>query len=161
MNKTNAKGSVKLLQIAVGINQYQKEMDKIANDMAVLFDEKISASKLAKWLPTANADLGPNDDIIYNLGYIILPGLIDAKTKDERVSFLKRELPQTFFVYKSANESLFQLSENYFKKQKGLIFCTETIKEFMSVCLHLFAICEKFEMYEYTKEKMESLKPKA
>lgn len=154
MKETSTKGSVKKLHEPDQINQHQKEMDKIANDMAVLFEKKIAVSEFAKWLVIANTHLNPHDDLIWNLGYNVLPGLIDAKTKDDRINFLKKELPEAFEVYEFANKSLFQLCENYFKGMKGLCFFAESIEEFMSVSLTLLAICEKFESYEYEEKEM-------
>jgi hypothetical protein len=52
-------------QPPTSVNVYQKEMDKIANEMAVLFEKKITASKLAKWLVIANTHSDPHDDIIW------------------------------------------------------------------------------------------------
>jgi hypothetical protein len=84
-----------------------------------------------------------------------LPGLIEAKTQADRISFLKKELPGTFSVYRMANESLFQLGEDYFRKNKGLVYLVEQIEEFMTVYLTLLAICEMFEHYENEENEME------
>lgn len=161
MKKTNAKGSVKDLQESVQKNEHRKEMDKIANDMAVLFEKKITASELAKWLTIANGHSDPNDDLLWGLGYDVLPKLIEAKTSSERINFLKKELPELFSVYKMANTSLFQLGEDYLKKRKGLRYFTELIEEFMSVFLTLIAICEMFEHYEYEEQEMNKKTDKA
>lgn len=155
MKKTNTKIAVKKLQEPVQTNEHQKEMDKIANDMAVLFEKKITASELAKWLTIANSHSNPNDDLIWSLGYEVLPGLIDTKTQTERINFLRAKLPSCFSVYIMANKSLFQLGEDYFKKNKGLGYFIEQIEEFTSVHLTLLAICEMFENYEYEKREME------
>ncbi|MGN6530154.1 MAG: hypothetical protein ACTHK0_00190, partial [Ginsengibacter sp.] len=88
MKKTNEKGSVKDLKEVV-INPHQEEMDKIVNDMAVLFEKKISASKLAKWLALANHYSDDTVEVIFDLGYGILPGLINAKDTEDKVDFLK------------------------------------------------------------------------
>jgi hypothetical protein len=89
------------------------------------------------------------------LGYEVLPGLIDLKTQADRINFLKEELPGIFSVYKMANKSLFQLGEDYFKKNKGLGFFVEQVEEFISVYLPLLSICEMFENYEYQQKEME------
>lgn len=148
-------------QTTAQINVHQKEMEKIANDMAVLFEQKITASNLAKWLVIANTHSDPHDNLIWNLGYIILPGLIEAKNQSDKINFLNKELPDTFSVYKTANTSLFQLGEGYFKKNKGLGFFIEEIEEFMSVYLTLLSICEMFENYEYHQKELEVESDKA
>jgi hypothetical protein len=158
MKKTNTKIAVKKLQEPSQVNIHQKEMDKVANKMAVLFERKITASELAKWLVMANTHSDPHDDLIWGLGYNILPGLIEAKTQADRISFLKEKLPGTFSVYRMANKSLFQLGEDYFRKNKGLGYFVEQIEEFVSICLTLFAICEIFQHYEYEEQEMETEK---
>lgn len=154
MKKTNEKGSVKNLKGLV-INQHQKEMDKIVNEMAVLFEKKISASKLAKWLALANHYSDDRIEIIFDLGYGILPGLINAKDTEDKVNFLKQNLLATLGFDKAANKSVYQLCENYFKENNGRLIFIEEIEEFMEVCLTLFAICEMFEEYVYHRQEME------
>jgi hypothetical protein len=97
----------------------------------------------------ANTHSNPHDDLIWSLGYTILPGLIDAKNQADKTSFLKQELPDTYSLYEFANRSLFQLGEDYFKKSKGLKYFLKEVEEFMSVYLTLLAIGEMFENYEY------------
>jgi hypothetical protein len=147
LKKTTAKEPVQIIQ-------HQKEMDKIANDMAVLFEKKINASKLAKWLTLANVYADDSIEITWGLGYEILPGLINAKTQDDRINFLKKNLLAAFGFDKSASNSVSQLCENYFKKNNGRSISAEGIEEFMNVCLTLFAICEKFDEYEYHRKEM-------
>jgi hypothetical protein len=142
-------------QPLVSVNVHQKEMDKIANDMAVLFEKKITATELAKWLVIANTHSNPHDDLIWSLGYNILPGLIDAKNQADKISFLKQELPNTYSIYKFANKSLFQLGEDYFRTNKGLGYFVEQIEDFMSVFLPLLSICEMFENYEHHQKELE------
>jgi hypothetical protein len=154
MKKTNAKITVKKLQAPVQVNVHQVKMDKIAKDMAVLFEKKITASELAKWLVMANTHSDPHDDLIWHLGYDVLPGLIESKTKEDRISFLVKELPRAFDFYKFANESLFQVGSDYLTKNKGLKYFAELIEEFMSVYLALLSICEKFDLYEYEEKEM-------
>ena len=154
MKKTNKKGSVKNLKEVV-TNQHEEQMDKIVNDMAVLFEKKISASKLAKWLALANHYSDDTVEIIFDFGYGILPGLIDAKDTDDKVNFLKQSLPAALGLGKAANKSVHQVCENYFKENNGRFIVMEEIEEFMEVCLTLFAICEKFEDYEYHRQEME------
>jgi hypothetical protein len=161
MKKTNTKRSVKKIQEPAQINENQIEMDKIANDMAVLFEKKITASELAKWLTIANTHLNPHDDLIWSLGYNILPGLIDAKNQADKISFLKQELPNTYSIYKFANKSLFQLGEDYFRTNKELGYFVEQIEDFMSVFLPLLSICEIFENYEYHQKELKKESNKA
>lgn len=136
----------------------RKEMDKIANDMAVLFENKIKASKLGKWLAIANdySDAAlENTWLTWQLGYEILPVLIDAKTQEDAILFLKKALPVALGSNKAANKCLCKLCENYFKKNNGLSISDGGIHEFMDVCLTLFSICEKFEEYVcYLREEM-------
>ncbi len=148
-------------QPPTSVNVHQKEIDKIATNMAVLFEKKITACELAKWLTIANSHSDPNDDLIWSLGYNILPGLIEGKNQDDRIRFLKKELPETFSVYRMANKSLFQLGEDYFKKNKGLGYFIEQIEEFINVFLTLLAICEMFENYEYEEREMDKKTDKA
>jgi hypothetical protein len=146
LKKTTAKEHVQIIQ-------HQKEMDKIANDMAVLFERKINAGKLAKWLTVANIYADDSIEITWELGYEILPGLINAKTQDERINFLKQNLPVALGLNKAANKSMCQLCENYFKENNGRSFMEE-MQDFMDICLTLFAICEKFDEYEYHRKEM-------
>jgi hypothetical protein len=155
MKKTNNKVSVKNLQRPSQVNVHQQEMERIANEMAVLFEKKITASELARWLVIANTHSDPHDDLIWDLGYNILPRLINAKSQADRINFLKKELPKAFSVYSFANKSLFQLGEDYFRKSKGLVYFVEQIEEFMTVYLTLLAICEMFEHYENEENEME------
>jgi hypothetical protein len=141
-------------QPPASVNVHQKEMDKIANDMAVLFEKKITATELAKWLVIANTHSNPHDSLIWSLGYTILPGLIDAKNQAHRINLLKKELPHTYDDYQFANRSLFQLGEDYFKENKGLGFFVEQVEEFLSVYLPLLSICEKFEIYEHHQKEL-------
>jgi len=159
--KVKQTGNTKKQAFGMPINEHVKEMDKIANDMAVLFEQKITAIQLAKWLSLANSHSDPNDDLLFHLGYETLPGLIDAKTSVGRINFLRKELPKAFCMYSFANRSLFQLGEDYFKKNKGLSYWADLIEEFLSVYLVLLAICEMFEDYEFHKEELEKETTKA
>jgi len=142
-------------------NEHQTKMNKIANNMAVLFEKKITASKFARWIVIAKDNSVQDDDLIWQLGYNVLPALIAAKTQQDRIKFLKKELPHSFFIYKFANESLFQLGANFLKSFEGLRYRVEEIEGFMSIYLPLLSICEMVEDYEFHKEELEKETKKA
>ncbi|KAA9041623.1 hypothetical protein FW778_06270 [Ginsengibacter hankyongi] len=161
MNTKVKKANVKKQAFDMPINEHQKEMDKIANKMALLFEKKITASKFAKWVVIAKDNLDTRDDLMWGLGHEILPALIEAKTPQDRIKFLKKELPTSFEYYEFANRSLFQLGENFLKSFKGLFFGAWQIEEFMSIYLPLLSICEMLEDYEFHKDELEKETKKA
>jgi len=138
----------------VTTNKNQIEMDKIANDMAVLFEKKISASQLAKWLVLVNAHSDSNDDLVYELGYSLLPGLIECDTKDERIRFLKYSIPSTLVRHEFAHESLYQFGVDYLEKNKRLGNSVECVTEFMDTWLVLLSINDMHQSYESLEKEI-------
>ena len=71
--------------------------------MATEFEKEITASNLARWVGSmngriqdynkANSPLESGIGFLNSIGWALLPGLIECKSKAERLTYLKKELP--------------------------------------------------------------------
>lgn len=143
----------------VTTNKNQIRMDKIVNDMAVLFEEKITASSLAEWLALINQyDDNPKSikELIWAFGFMLLPSFIKRNTKAQRIEFLKKDLTDILNEYTDMvfRESLGDIGIKFgTESKKGKSF-PEEIQEFMQIYTTLLIICEMNDDYVFLENKL-------
>lgn len=158
MNKTNTKIPVKSLKEPVNPNQ--KEMDEIANDMAVLFEKKVTASELAEWLAIINQHKDKPEEVrefIWNFGFLFLPHLIKCDTKIQKIEFLKKEIINTFSCI--GKELLFEsvglIGVKFATDFKTLRSDKVFVQDFMKIYTTFLCLCEMYDDYEFYKSELE------
>jgi hypothetical protein len=166
MKKTNTKRSVKKIQRPVQINKNQIEMDKIANDMAVLFEKRITASELAAWLAVVNQHSDNPEEVrefIWNIGFLLLPRFIECDTKIKKIEFLKEELVNVFgsIGKNMLNESVGLIGVKYTTDFKICRSDAECVQEFMKPYTTFLCLCEMYDDYVFYKGELEKETKKA
>lgn len=144
------------LQKRATVNRHQLEMQKIANKMAVLFEQKFTPSLLSRWLVLAREHSSTADTgMLWHLGYCTLPELIECKTKKNRIDFLIGDIFQSFSDPAYATDFLFQLGADFLLKTKNVLYTIKNIKDFMGPYTTLLAILELFNDYSFEKGYMQ------
>ena len=166
MKKTNTKVSAKKLQQPAQLSIYQKQMDKIANDMAVLFEKKITASELAAWLAVINQHSDNPEEVrefIWNIGFLFLPGFIECDTKIKKIEFLKKELVDVFRMTGKdmLMESVGLIGVKYATEFKRFRSDAECVQEFMKPYTTFLCLCEMYNDYVFYKGELEEKQKKA
>lgn len=163
MKKT--KKAVKIMQQDPVVNKNQTGMDRIANKMAVYFEERVSASNLVRWVTTVNSDNTPDnirdvEGFAWHLGWVLLPELINCESKKNRIEFLKEGLVDLFenAFYKESKEALAQIGINFLTPFATLTDHHFTVAEFMNVYATFLSIVEMYEEYEYYGNELRKVK---
>lgn len=139
-------------------NEHQKKMDKISNDMAVLFEKKISASDLALWLAILNGSGkrgSETEEFTWTLGYTFLPDFIKCDTRIKKLAFLKEEIANAFSFLPCLREALAEIGIYFCSEYKTCTGCPESIEEFMRPYITFLALSEMYREFEFHKKEME------
>jgi len=156
-----SKETVKKLQVPSQVNSNQKEMDRISNEMAVLFEKKITARKLAEWLAVVSQhEDNPQGvrEFIWGLGYSLLPKFIECDTKIKKIEYLKENIVGlfSFMMHKDElSEALGAIGVKYATNFKRLRSDAECVEDFMKTYTTFLCVFEMYHDYEFYKGELE------
>lgn len=155
MKKTNVK---KNFSLAENVEPFQK----IADQMAVYFEDRILASEVVNWMTTVNqsereSPCGEIDDFISNIGWSFLPNLIDCKDKKNRIEFLKSSLPQVFDTcgYMGSKTALSEIGKNYLTEFLKISADYEEVARFMKVYGVFLSLATLYGSYKFLRDECE------
>jgi hypothetical protein len=157
--------------ISVASQQYhsenQIEKDKITEDMANYFEERITNSDLIRWMASVNSDSKGAmreevNEFLTNLGEMFLAELIHCATQKDRIVFLKTELIELFRFtgYDTVKRALSEIGISYLTPFATLGFGADLVTEFMHVYTTFLSLIEMYRDCEYHMDKLEKI-PKA
>lgn len=132
----------------ININSTETELsDARLYPIGFYFDANVTASQLAHWLATANeynSDFGGHNSLITNIGWHVLPGMINCKSRKERIRFLDESLNEILdFDSDSYNrECLANIGRVFLKSYEKLGEAAYHLIEFMRIYNILFIISE-------------------
>jgi hypothetical protein len=115
------------------------------------FDQQVTASQLASWLATANKygkdyPCGPDKEcsLLENIGWHVLPGLIDCKDEEERLIFLEKSFNEIlgFENYRHTREYLSHIGRSFLASYERVGEEPMTLVEFLRVYNILFILLE-------------------
>lgn len=149
-------------------NENEEKSSSIATKMAVYFDERITPSKLSKWVAIAcdhcknfpldkTIRLDP-DDFLHYIGWGVLPQLIDCATSGDRISVLKERLIWLFGCegYSDSKTTLLEIGRAFSKAIVQYDDDEEDIFEFMKIYITFLRAVGMYREIEFSSKNVEA-----
>jgi hypothetical protein len=150
------------------IEQIEKRMDEISHEMAVHFNEHVTAANLSKWL-TETGDLCVKRQssrelkfsplsFLHSIGWSLLPNLINCKNNKDRYLVIKQELLWLFECegYINTKKALSEIGNIYLKSFEESNYEPMEIYELMNFYTTWLLLISMFSEYEFLKKQQEA-----
>lgn len=154
-NKTASNPKTTKLNKSIVVEK-QTATGKVSHEMAVYFEDHVTASKLVRWITTVSqteriCPCGEIDDFIANIGWSFLPELINCKDAKSRFKFLESSLVHVFSIcgYTGAKTALCEIGRNYLKEVETISNDSKEVGEFMSVYSAFLTLMTLYCDYEF------------
>jgi hypothetical protein len=150
------------------MNENEKTINEIVTKMAVYFEERITPSKLVKWVAIAGdycknfpsnktVRLDPVDFLHY-IGWGVLPQLIDCETSDDRILTLKERLVWLFGCegYSDSKTALLEIGRAFSKAIVKYDHDEEDVFEFMKIYNRFLRVVGMYGEIEFSSKNVEA-----
>ncbi len=136
----------------------ETKLEDLANQMAVKFEENITASKLCRWVGLANeamneyiANGNKGDDgasFLNSISWQLLPELIECTNKEERITYLRNAIPE-FFWLNGAKWAISIVGESYMDHLSKYTIYKEGADDFFDIFKSFIHILDIYEDYDF------------